>query len=109
MICPNCGNHNEDNATHCFSCGTTLNTMVKTNSNAGKGLAIASLVCGIVSFFCFGIVLGILAVVFGVLAKRQGYRGAMATVGIVLGAIGLALYVIMLIACGSMSVLSSYM
>lgn len=93
MYCPNCSAQNPDFANNCTSCGAPLKSGVTASADApGKGLAIASLVCGIVSFFCFGIVLGILAVVFG----------GMATAGIVLGVIGLAVYVICLIAWGSL-------
>lgn len=62
----------------------------------GKGLAIAGMVCGIVSFLCFPIVTGILGIVFGAVAKKKGYTGGMATAGIVCGAIGLGLYFILL-------------
>ncbi|MBE7011925.1 MAG: DUF4190 domain-containing protein [Ruminococcaceae bacterium] len=79
--------------------------MYSAASQPGKGLAIASMVCGIVSFFCFGFILGLLAVIFGGVAKSKGYRGGMATAGIVLGVIGLAFYVIMLIACSAFSVI----
>ncbi len=103
MYCPNCNAQNPDYANNCTSCGAPLKSGVTASADApGKGLAIASLVCGIVSFFCFGIVLGILAVVFGGIAKSKGYRGGMATAGIVLGIIGLAVYVICLIAWGSL-------
>lgn len=74
------------------------------NANAsvsGKGLAVAGMVCGIVSFFCFGIVLGILAIVFGGVAKSKGYKGGMATAGIVCGIVGLALYILLLVLSGS--------
>lgn len=71
----------------------------------GKGLGIASMVCGIVSFFCAGIILGILAIVFGGVAKSKGYRGGMATAGIVCGAVGLGIYVIVLIIAGSASII----
>jgi hypothetical protein len=60
-----------------------------------NGLAIASLVVGLISFLCcgFGFVTGVLAVVLGVLAKNQikqtGQNGdGLATAGIVIGAIG---------------------
>lgn len=116
-FCTKCGAQNADNAQFCESCGgklesqqpiNTQQTVVneqpivnqqqnQTQDTPGKGLGIASLVCGIVSFFCFGLILGILAVVFGGIAKGKGYKGGMATAGIVLGVIGLALYVICII------------
>ena len=105
--CIKCGAQNSDDAVSCFNCGAALATVPRSevataNGTPGKGLAIAAMVCGIVSFFCFGIILGVLAIIFGAVAKNKGYRGGMATAGIVLGAIGLGLYLIMLIACGSM-------
>lgn len=105
--CIKCGAQNSDDAVICTNCGEALanvpnHNAVPANGTAGKGFAIAGMVCGIVSFFCFGIVLGILAIVFGAVAKNKGYTGGMATAGIVLGTIGLGLYLIMLIACGSM-------
>ncbi len=64
----------------------------------GKGLAIAALVLGIVSFFCFPIITGVLGIVFGAAAKSKGCRSGMATAGIVCGAVGLGLWILMLIA-----------
>lgn len=64
-----------------------------TQAATGKGLAIASLVFGIIAFLTgliyVGGVLGLLAVVFGIIAlkKRQG-RG-MAIAGIITGALGI--------------------
>lgn len=65
-------------------------------SNA-KGMAIAGLVLGILAFFIFPIVTGTLGIVFGGVAKSKGYRGGMATAGIVCGCIGIALWIIMLL------------
>ncbi len=65
----------------------------------GKGLAIAGMVCGILSFFCFPYILGVLGIIFGGVAKSKGYTGGMATAGIVTGVIGVALWLVMLIAC----------
>ena len=66
-----------------------------------NGLSIASLVLGICSivlwwFFGLGIVLGILAVVFGVKARRRTPNG-MATAGLVTGIIGLSLSVLFVV------------
>jgi len=76
----------------------------------GKGLAIASLVCGIVAVAsCFfgiyaaaGIVLGIVGIVLSVMAKKQIPAGApkgAATAGLVLSIIALAICTIVFIAC----------
>ena len=102
-ICPNCRANNADGAVQCAACGAPMVAYAPAPVKApGKGLAVASMVCGIVSFFIFGLVLGILAVIFGGVAKSKGYRGGMATAGIVLGVIGLALYFIVLAVCSSM-------
>ena len=73
--------------------GINMNT---TNSN-GKGFAIASLVLGIVSFFCFGIIAGALAIIFGYVAKNKGSTSPMATAGIVCGLIGAGLALLLII------------
>jgi len=56
--------------------------------------ATASLVCGIVGFVCFGFILGVVAIILGVYARRdiEGSAGrlgggGLATAGIVLGVI----------------------
>ncbi len=67
--------------------------------NAGQGKAVASLVLGIVSlvlgFYLVGLPCAIVGLVFGILAKRQ-HAGSMATAGIVLCAVGLALSLFLL-------------
>lgn len=75
----------------------------------GKGFAITSLVTGIVSFFCFGIILGILAIVFGGVAKSKGYQGGMATAGMILGIVGIAIYIVTLITCGGLGLIGELM
>ena len=66
-----------------------------------NGKAIASLVLGIVGMLFFGIILGPLAIVFSVLAKKeidrtgQGGRG-MATAGLVLGIIAVVSFFLFL-------------
>jgi hypothetical protein len=75
---------------------------VGVNASAGEtsGKAIASLVLGVGGFLIFPVVLSILAIIFGRSAKRDiaarpGLGGeGMATAGIVLGWIGVALTVV---------------
>ncbi len=119
MLCKNCGTLNDPNSKFCTSCGANLsltnegdtpvtpqptydayNTEPQypvQNPQDGKGFAIASLVLGIVSFFCFAFIAGTLGIVFGVVAKNKGYKGGMATAGIVCGAIGIVLWILMMI------------
>lgn len=66
------------------------------NQGLGNGMAIASLVCGILgiftSWFCFGILPGVLAVIFGIVAlvNRTSYK-PMAIAGLITGGIGILL------------------
>ena len=71
-------------------------------------MAVASMVLGIVSIvFSFigglnfvGLVVGIVGLVLGILAKKKAPSG-MATAGIVLSIIGIALTLVVLIACAA--------
>lgn len=60
-----------------------------------KGFSIASLVLGIVSFFCFPIVTGPLGIVFGAIGMSKGGKG-MAIAGLICGALGVISWIIML-------------
>ena len=83
-------------------------------AEAGNADAIAALVCGILSFVSpLGIVTAPLAVYFGISGRRRARAGApygdLATAGIVLGAVGLVLVVLLflflvLFAAGSSTV-----
>jgi hypothetical protein len=68
-------------------------------------MAIASLVCGIVGFIVFGVILGPLAVVFGSIGLSRANRGAsgkgMAIAGLILGAIATVLAIILLVLVAS--------
>ncbi|MFJ6727494.1 MULTISPECIES: DUF4190 domain-containing protein [unclassified Streptomyces] len=78
---------------------STASTGSRTN-----GLAIASLCCGIIGLFLLNIVLGPLAIVFGVVARRQAgvKSGAgMAKAGIVLGVVDVVLWVLLMVIAAS--------
>ncbi len=81
------------------------------NQNKGNGMAIASLVLGIlgiVTCCCspwLELVLGILAVVFGIKGRQHEEGNSMATAGLVLGIITLVLAV----ANGAISIIFSFM
>ena len=61
----------------------------------GMGLGIASMVLGIISLpFCTFLIPAILALIFGIISKVQGYKRGMSTAGIVLGSVSLGLFVI---------------
>lgn len=119
-VCSRCGAQNQDQAAVCYACGTQF-PVPQANPYQqpmypgvpakvpGKGLAIAGMVCGIVGVcfgvfslgiaWIYGVILGILGVVFGAVAKNKGYRGTMATAGIVLGIVSVALCIILYAAC----------
>lgn len=69
------------------------------------GLAITAFVCGLISIFtswcCIGVPLGVAAVICGILAKgeveKRGASSWMWITGLVLGAVSLAVFVILLI------------
>ncbi|MEM1423341.1 MAG: DUF4190 domain-containing protein [Planctomycetota bacterium] len=67
---------------NCPECGLPVAASMRAGGGGRptSGMAIASMVCGIVGipglcFYGFGIVLGVLAVVFGEIANRQIKRG----------------------------------
>ena len=59
------------------------------SNNNGRGMAIASMVLGIVGLIAFALPCGILAIIFSVISKKKAKSG-MATAGLVLGIIDLA-------------------
>ena len=74
---------------------------------AGKNLAVGSLVCGILSLVCIffgygalvGLILGIVAIVLAVNAKKNGFEDGMQKAGLILGIIGTVLCGITFVAC----------
>jgi hypothetical protein len=93
MLCTN-GHNNADDAAVCRICGVntfSAPSLIVKSTAEYNGMAIASMVLGIVWLYGVG---SILALVFGYQARRQielsGQRGTgMATAGIVLGWVGL--------------------
>ena len=72
----------------------------------GSGMATASMVLGILSLVFWLLYIGYiimapLAIIFGVVAKRQGNPSGMATAGIVMGIISIALGILFWVACGA--------
>ena len=77
------------------------NQPVGTPGQEGRGIAIASMVCGIVGMFFGGFILGPLAIIFAIVAKKKGFSGAMATAGLVLGIIAVVAAILVIAFCGS--------
>ncbi|MFN2613221.1 MAG: DUF4190 domain-containing protein [Actinomycetota bacterium] len=103
--CANCGQQISDQAVFCPNCGQGTASSPLRSSGGGRteGLAIASLVLGIVGLVVCPIVGGILAVIFGNQAKSRIALdptlegGGMAKAGTVLGWIGIALSVLFVV------------
>ncbi len=74
--------------------------------SGGEGLAISSLVLGIVSLVLFcvpivGIICGIIGLVLGLVANSRPQKNGMATAGIVMSIIGLALPILYIVFWGA--------
>ncbi|MBQ4054516.1 MAG: DUF4190 domain-containing protein [Clostridia bacterium] len=113
MICNKCGTHCDDSARFCTGCGADFSAPAENqnpspvsnaycvqpglvNPEAGKEFALASLICGIVSFFC-GLPLSVLAIIFGKLAQSKGCKDTAAKAGIICGIISLILLVVVIV------------
>lgn len=118
MICKKCGAFNEEGTNFCANCGENLRVaeqVVQPESvvenvvptgyvqnpepvkQPAMGLAIAAMICGIVSFLCFWYITGPLGIIFGAVAKNKGCKSGMATAGIVCGIIGVALGIVFVV------------
>lgn len=98
MYCYKCGTECGETARYCKNCGANLTMLHPTAPPAqppknGKGFAITSMVCGILSFFYYGIVPGILAIIFGGIARAKKHKGGMSAAGIICGTLGLILWI----------------
>lgn len=62
----------------------------------GGGVSIISLVCGLTGLIVAGLILGTLAITFGLIGLLQGKRPQMALIGLVIGIIDIAAVMIAL-------------
>ena len=106
MRCPECGSANPDAAEACRECGAPLPVQPAGQQVDGQppatdaqprvahttsGVAIASLVCGILSWALFPVIGSVLAIVLGYAARREIRRSDGRLLGSRLAAMGLAL------------------
>jgi hypothetical protein len=75
-------------------------------AHPSRSTATAALWCSVLAFFCFPFLGSILGIVLGRAARRNGYPGARATAGYVLGWIGLVLGTLAVAYEGAAAVLS---
>jgi RNA polymerase subunit RPABC4/transcription elongation factor Spt4 len=95
MLCQKCGKEIPDGSTSCSYCGTPTSGIVsaptvvvqpqRSQIEAGAKYAKYGLICGIVGLIIFGFILGVLAIVFGIMAQNRGSSKGVR--GIVLGII----------------------
>ena len=128
MFCPNCGKENLAGNSFCENCGSSLDFSTPTFNNVGNNMGgnfsnpqSSTNVCAIIGFvisllgvlgvFCFGffgIILGIAAIILGIVAKGQIKRtqnqggNGLATAAVIIGSIQIALCVLSILALAVM-------
>lgn len=107
MFCSKCGNQLNRDDKFCSKCGQSSieappnNQQNIDNSNASNttnSMALASIICAIIGLFIFGIPLGIISLILGIMAHKQAVISRsstkMATWAIILGVIDIILPII---------------
>lgn len=94
--CPKCGAQVNAAALTCTNCGFQFIAPQGGNaSNGSQGMAVASLILSIVSFFTCGLT-GIIGIILGFVAKNKE-KNSIATAGIVTGFISIGLNLLIII------------
>lgn len=98
MKCPKCNHDNAEGSKFCLNCGTPLPQKINNPKTEGSGLAVASLVLGIVGFILTFVVIGIIPAIIGLifgiiaLATKKPKKG-MSIAGIVLSTLSILMFV----------------
>ena len=104
-FCASCGKEMPENARYCPSCGRgdrrEVGGVREEAEQRTSGMAVASLVTGIIGMLLIPIIFSLLAIIFGSVGmgqtNRPGVKGhGMAVTGLILGVIGLIGWVIVL-------------
>ncbi len=113
MFCPNCGTPANENQTCCAKCGAALKAQGNqpiSNRSPGLGLAITSMVLGIVSLVLFCVIyLAIPCAIVGIAlggvalskAKKANAKSGMAVAGITCSCVSLGILIVLVVAAGS--------
>jgi len=116
MFCKKCGQEINDNAVICPHCGVATDNYMKpanpSSTNGGQklnGLALAGMICAIVGIiggdylFCIPSIVGLILSIVGMVKVKElksGYGFALA--GIIVGAIGLLIWLLVWIFLGTL-------
>lgn len=98
MKCPKCNHDNAEGSKFCLNCGTPLPQKINNPKTEGSGLAVASLVLGIVGFILTFVVIGIIPAIIGLIfgiiapATKKPKKG-MSIAGIVLSTLSILMFV----------------
>jgi len=103
IFCSNCGIQIPKETPYCIKCGVSTGKTFIYESPKTSGMAIASLICSVVGFFICFFVGQILGIIFGYQARKeiQESQGrltgeGLATAGIIVGWIGIALDILII-------------
>ncbi len=122
MYCPKCGAQVDQGSSYCQKCGAAVEQPVVAQPQGAtappmsgqvvpvtktSGMAIASLVLGLVGFFVFPFIPSVLAIIFGAIGMGQINRSngavkgkGMAVAGIILGIVGIIIMVLVVVLVG---------
>ena len=103
MYCKNCGKEIAEGQVYCEECQPQEVEVVEEEKTVdpSKGKGIAALICGIASFFIFGLVLAIVAMVLG--GQAANTAGAkFGKIGKTLGLVSLILSILAVVAVGAL-------
>lgn len=101
-FCASCGNQILEGAGYCSSCGHETRPTREVAGQHTSGMAVASLILGILGLFLIPLIFSLLAIIFGGVgmngASKPGVRGhGMAVAGLVLGMLGLIGWISLLV------------